>query len=126
MLSNVSIKKFMKTRDIIISPWSDKMMDAARVQLHLGTKILVPRGKSVVDIVKGIIPKYSQIEATPKKPFTLKPGMFIIGETYEKIGISKRIGMLLDGRSTLARLGMSVTQTAMIIDTGQKPKKMTL
>ena len=126
MLSNVSINKLMKSRDIVIRPWNDKMMDAARVQLHLGESILIPDSRTVVDIVKGIIPKYRKIKTTMKKPFPLKPGQFIIAETHELIGISERIGMLLDGRSTLARLGLSVTQTAAIIDTGQKPKKMTL
>lgn len=52
--------------------------------------------------------------------------MFVLGETYEEIGLSEKIGMLLEGRSTIARLGLTVVQTAMIIDSGQKPKKMTL
>jgi dCTP deaminase len=126
MLSNVSIKKYLGTRDIIISPWSDKMQDASRITLHLGSNILLSKSNSVVDVVKKTLPKYSKIKTTSKKPFPLKPGMFVISETFEKVGLSEKIGMILDGRSTLARLGLTVTQSAIIIDSGQKPKKITL
>ncbi|MBI4170194.1 MAG: dCTP deaminase [Candidatus Aenigmarchaeota archaeon] len=126
MLSNVSIKKFMESGDIVVDPWNGEMMGAARITLHLGENILMPEGNAVVDVLKGVLPDYTKIEITKEKPFLLKPGIFVIGETFEKIGISEKIGMLLDGRSTLARVGLTVTQTAMIVDTGQKPKTMTL
>lgn len=126
MLSNVSITKYLESGDIVIDPWDDGMMGAARIELHLGARILIPIGDRVVDIKNNILPDYKEIEITKDVPFRLEPNMFVIGETYEKIGLSERMGMLLDGRSTLARVGLTVTQTAMIVDTGQKPKKMTL
>ncbi len=126
MLSNVSIKKYLDSGDIIIEPWGEKMMGAARVSIHLGERILLPKGEAIVDVVKEIAPEYEEIQLTAQKPFQLEPGAFILSETFEQIGLSEKIGMLLDGRSTLARLGLAVTQTAMIVDTGQKPKRMTL
>lgn len=126
MLSNVSIKKYLESGDIIINPWHDDMMGAARVGLHLGAKILIPLTGKVVDVRENIIPDYEEFRVTQDEPFVLKSGMFVLGETFEEIGISERIGCLLDGKSTLARLGLGIHQTASIIDTGQKPKKMTL
>ena len=126
MLSNISIKKYLDSRDIIIEPWSEEMMGAARISIHFGEKILVPKGDAVVDVVRGITPDYEESQLTTQDPFRLDPGAFILGETLERIGLSEKIGMILDGRSTLARLGLTVVQTAMIVDTGQRPKKMTL
>lgn len=126
MLSNVSIEEFLKLGDIVVDPWNEDMMDAARVTFHLGKKILVPAGAAVVDIKNKTIPEYQEVIITDDAPFKLVPGMFVLGETYERIGLSENVGALLDGRSTLARLGLMITQTAAIIDTGQLPKQMTL
>lgn len=126
MLSDISIKKYLESGDIIIDPWHEDMMGAARVTLHLGKKILVPKGRVVVDVMKKTVPMYDAITLKKGKPFRFKSGMFILGETHEHVGLSEKVGMLIDGRSTLGRVGLTVTQTSMIIDTGQKPKTMTL
>ena len=126
MLSNVSIQKYLASGDIVIDPWNDAMMDAARVALHLGEKILIPEGNAVIDPKRGILPQYREVRVTDTQPFKLEPNMFVLGSTLEKIGLSERIGAILDGRSTLARLGLSIEQSAIIIDTGQRAKQMTL
>src|SRR5438552_369547 len=126
MFSNVSIEKYLKSKDIMINPWHDEMMRAARVTLYLGNRLLIPDGRIIVDVRKKIAPAYQEVILTDEKPFPLKSQMFILGETLEEIGLSEKVGMLIEGRSTLVRLGISVVQTAMIVDTGQKPKKMTL
>ena len=126
MLSNVSIQKFLDSKDIVINPWHEELMGAARVSLHLGETILIPENETIVDVKKNVLPHYDTQIITNSNPFFLKSNMFVLGETYEEIGLSEKIGMLIEGRSTLARLGITVVQTAMIIDTGQIPKKMTL
>lgn len=126
MLSNISIQKYIDSNDIIIRPWDQENMGAARITLHLGERVLIPDEETVVDVKAQVIPNYQNILLSENEPFLLHPGAFILSETYEEIGLSEKIGMLLEGRSTLARLGLSVVQTAMIIDTGQKPKKITL
>lgn len=126
MLSDVSIKKYLKSGDIVVDPITNDMIRAAAVTLHLGDSILIPDKKTVIDVKKGKLPKYRQIKLKDKSPFPLKSNMFVIGQTFEQIGISERIGMILDGRSTFARLGISVTQTAILVDTGQAPMQMAL
>ena len=64
MLSNISIKKYLDSGDIIIEPWSEKMMGAARVSIHLGERILFPKGEAIVDVVKGIAPEYEETQLT--------------------------------------------------------------
>ena len=48
--------------------------------------------------------------------FVLKPNDFVLGYTYEKLKTSDDIIPFLDGRSTLARLGLAIHQTAFVID----------
>lgn len=52
MLSNISIKKFLASKDIIINPWHEDMMGAARITLYLGNKILIPDKTTIVDVKK--------------------------------------------------------------------------
>lgn len=44
--------------------------------------------------------------------FVLHPGHFILGMTYEKIKVPKNMIALIEGRSTYARVGLSMHQTA--------------
>lgn len=126
MLSDLDIKKYIASGDILITPWDEIDLDAARITLHLSERFLIPEGDVVIDPEKGTLPVYREVVATKEQPLLLAPNMFVLGSTTERIGLSEKIGMLIDGRSTIARLGVSVTQTAMIVDSGQAPKTMTL
>ncbi len=44
--------------------------------------------------------------------FTLHPGSFILGMTYESIKVPTNMIALIEGRSTYARVGLSMHQTA--------------
>lgn len=53
-----------------------------------------------------------------RQAFPLAPGEFILGFTYEKICVPNNLIGLVEGRSTYARLGISVHQTAPWIQPG--------
>lgn len=61
MLSNAGIEKFLRSGDIVIDPWHDEMMGAARVTLHLGDELLIPEGNAVVDFATGALPTYQSV-----------------------------------------------------------------
>lgn len=50
--------------------------------------------------------------------FVLHPGHFILGLTYESIKVPKNMIALVEGRSTYARVGLSMHQTAPWIQPG--------
>ncbi len=52
--------------------------------------------------------------------FDLHPGEFILAKTYETITIPKNLIALVEGRSTYARMGLSMHQTAPWIQPGWK------
>lgn len=52
------------------------------------------------------------------QPFVLDPGTFILARTAEIIGLSNKVGARVEGKSSLARFGVSVHLTAPKIDPG--------
>lgn len=50
--------------------------------------------------------------------YDLKPGSFVLGRTVETVALSKRLSGRVEGRSSLARLGVGVHITAPKIDPG--------
>ncbi|MGA8707890.1 MAG: dCTP deaminase [Steroidobacteraceae bacterium] len=51
-------------------------------------------------------------------PFCLEPGEFILAMTYESVTVPKNLIALVEGRSTYARIGLSMHQTAPWIQPG--------
>ena len=52
------------------------------------------------------------------QPFELNPGRFVLGVTAEHISLSKRLAARIEGKSSLARIGVSVHLTAPKVDPG--------
>lgn len=65
---------------------------------------------------------------TGDHPFLLSPGQFILASTQEKIAVSKSLAATLQGRSSIARMGV-VVQAAGLVNPGtglEKPTTLTL
>lgn len=54
--------------------------------------------------------------------FKLEPGKFVLAETYEEVSVPVDLLARVEGRSTYARLGLSMHQTAPWIQPGWKGK----
>lgn len=126
MLSDISIRSFLESEDIVIDPLREDAINSCRMTIRLGQTILIPDSETVVDVPRGTIPEYESISITTDEPYVLQPGEFVLAETYEKIGLSEKVSALIEARSTIARFGISVVQSAMLLDSGQQPKHMTL
>lgn len=131
MLSDREILEAIRKKLLIIEPFDEQMLRPACINLRLGNLIFkqVKNGTVINPFRQESMNCYKEIRIDEGRPFILKAGEFILASTYEKIGISKTLGALLDGTSTLARLGISVTQTAAIVDTGHGwsiPQHLTL
>lgn len=126
MLSNVEILEVIKSKELVIRPFDKKQIRPAGITFRLGYTILELIPGKKVDIKKKEIPDYKKYRLRKNKPYLLKSGEFILGETLEKVTISNKLGFMMEGRSTLARLGITVVQTAMIVDTGIKNRAITL
>ena len=58
------------------------------------------------------------IEVDPAEGFILHPGEFVLGSTYETVGLPDDIAARLEGKSSLGRLGLLTHSTAGFIDPG--------
>ncbi len=126
MLSNVDILKCIDDGLLIIEPYSDKQIRAAGVTLHLGENLLKPLPGAVVDAKKGTLPEYREIKITDDEPYALQPQEFLLGHTFEIITVSPTLGFFIEGRSTLARVGLTIVKTAMFVEPGHTKRAITL
>ncbi|MCC6220172.1 MAG: dCTP deaminase [Deltaproteobacteria bacterium] len=126
MLSNEDIKKAIENKALIIEPFHKRCIRAAGVTLHLGAKLLKPEAGIVVDVKAKKAPKYKEIVIEDAAPYKLMPGEFLLGHTYESVTVGSSIGFLIEGRSTLARVGLTIVQTAMLVYPGHRDRPITL
>ncbi len=115
-LSHKTIEELVDKGDLIIKPdFNKKNIRPVGIRIHLGKELLVPEEGQVVSLTEGKDLKYKKIDLS-KEDFYLEPNQFILGATYEAIQTPKNILSILDGRSTVARLGLTTHVTASIAD----------
>ncbi len=126
MFSNEDIIAAIKRGELIIEPFSPKHIRAAGVTLHLSEDLLRPVPGTIIDPKRRILPEYEEIKITAEKPYMLKPGEFILGATLQSVTVGHSLGFLIEGRSTMARLGLTIVQTAMMVEPGHSGRPITL
>lgn len=118
------IVEYIKKGSIKISPlpenWQEKI-DQVSVDFHLGTHIKLFRSGAYrfVDTKRGL-PEDAMEEVNLKEgdPFILEPGAFAITSTREVLKLPADVVGRLEGKSSLARLGILVHSTAARFDPG--------
>ena len=126
MLSGEDIKKALEAGELSVDPLFEGSVRPAGLRLHLGPELLRPRPGKVVDVSKGIYPDYDQFIITEDNPYELQPGEFLLAATFEKVTVGASLGFLIEGRSTLARIGLTIVQTAMLVYPGHTARPITL
>src|SRR5581483_12420160 len=97
---------------IIIGPdFEIKNIRPVGIRLHLGNELLIAEPNQTVSLTEGGELKYRTIDLS-KEEFYLEPNQFVLAATYETIQTSRDIIAILDGRSTVARLGLTTHITA--------------
>jgi dCTP deaminase len=128
-LSDTHIKQAIVDQKIIIEPSpSDDMISGITLDLRLGNKFRVfqdhgapyidlsgPKDK-LNDAMESIMS--DEIELGESEQFFLHPGQLALAMTYESVTLPADLVGWLDGRSSLARLGLMVHVTAHRIDPG--------
>ena len=118
-LSDVDIKKAVKNDDIVIRDFDESRLQQASYDILLGDKFLVNNTESTlaIDPVKKIFPITKEIIVKKDGFFVLHPGISILGTSVDYFGSDKYL-IHLNGKSSLARLGLIVHNTAGIINPG--------
>lgn len=125
LLVDSEILKAVRENEIKISPFSEENIQPAAYQFTLGNIFLIPKLGQSVSIKDGPDPDYEKV-VVEERGHRIKPGEFILAQTKEILTISNSIAMMFGGRSTLARLGLSVHQTASLILPGHTDSIITM
>jgi dCTP deaminase len=126
MLSAEDIRNYLAEGSLVVEPFHESCIRISGLSLHLGEQVLKQLPGKVVDVLAKIIPDYEEHILTMEKPYPLSPGEFVLAHTLESVTVPQKLGLLIEGRSTLARVGLTVVQTAMIVDPGHRARSITL
>ena len=122
ILSDKDIKKALEEGKLKIEPLEDKddQIQPAWVDLKLGNEFRIFKTSSVSIIdTKSPIDGYTEaIKVEDGKPFVLHPGEFVLGTVKEYIRMPDDLMGVVDGRSSLGRLGIIVHTTSAGINPG--------
>jgi dCTP deaminase len=127
-LSNVDIRRHIDEGLLAFDPPpTDDQIGAMSVDLQLGNafRVFLPGKASHVDLAppgglrgEDIEALMGHVDVADGEAFYLHPGEFALGITVQRVRIWEGLAGRLDGRSSLARLGLMVHATAHTIDPG--------
>jgi len=119
-LSDVDIKKAVQEKAITIEPFNEAQLQVASYDVTLGNDFEVTdrHNTKAVDPYNKIYPKTRTIHVEDGEEFVLHPGESVLGKQREFVGVDNNHLMLLSGKSSLARAGLVVHNTAMLFNPG--------
>lgn len=117
VLTDRDIKERTKT-DLGIEPFDYSCVQPSSYDLHLMNEVLVFDNYQAAEIdVRQKIDVTRRVEI-PQDGFVLHPGEFILGSTVETLKIPNNLAAILEGKSSLGRIGLVVHATAGFVDPG--------
>jgi len=127
ILSDRTIFELVESHKLVIEPEFDKKnIRPTGIRFHLGADLLIPMAGQTVDLTQSDDLNYNTIILS-EEGYILKPGGFVLGHTYERIQVPRNIVVTLDGRSTAARVGLSIHCTSLTADGNfETPNAITL
>ena len=121
ILSDKSIKEKINTGEIAISPFSEDSLQPASYDLHLDSNIMYfnTDGNNIIDVKKPVDDLMVKTQISDSG-FVIEPHQLVLANVIEITGVdSKHVGRL-EGKSSLARIGLIIHATAGFLDPGNK------
>jgi deoxycytidine triphosphate deaminase len=109
ILSDRSIREAIEAGRIVIDPLGDNAVQPSSVDVRMGNsfRVFANHRHPYID-VRADQELTELVEATEDEPFILHPGEFVLGTTLEKVTIPDDLVARLEGKSSLARLGLLI------------------
>ncbi|MBN9613708.1 MAG: dCTP deaminase [Actinobacteria bacterium] len=120
LLSDRDINAELQSGRISLSPSEPEMVQPSSVDVRLDRyfRLFDNHKYAVIDPAEEQPELTRLIEVDPAEGFILHPGEFVLGSTYEQVGLPDDIAARLEGKSSLGRLGLLTHSTAGFIDPG--------
>ena len=119
-LSDIDILNSLDTKDVMIENFEIDRLQPASYDVLLGNDFLVFDNHKIacIDPKNAIDDAMRKVMIPDDEYFIIHPGEFVLGATWEKIGVSAKYACQIMGKSSLARLGLIIHTTAGFIDPG--------
>lgn len=119
-LSDADIKQAVENGNIVIEPFNEDRLQVASYDVTLGNEFEVTdrHVTQAIDPSKKKYPETRTIEVEDGGEFVLHPGENVLGKQREYVGTDHEHLILLSGKSSLARAGLVVHNTAMLFNPG--------
>ena len=120
LLSDGDLRKDIESGRLVLDPWDVEMLQPSSVDVRLDRYFRVFQNSRYTHID----PSQQQDELTTPvetpdgESFVLHPGEFVLGSTFERVGLPDDLAGRLEGKSSLGRLGLLTHSTAGFIDPG--------
>jgi dCTP deaminase len=120
ILADRSIRDLVAEGRLVIDPFDDALVQPASVDVRLGTQFRVMRNSRMTHIDPTVDNDglMETVEVADGEPFVLHPGEFALGHTAEHFELCDDIVGIVNGKSSLGRLGLQVHATAGFVDPG--------
>ncbi|MCY4414895.1 MAG: dCTP deaminase [Chloroflexi bacterium] len=131
ILSRVAIRAEIEAHRLSIQPLDDSQIGVSSVDLTLSESLLVmPNIEDAGDIIEPsklgfkVMPELierGELRPIPERdPYILKPRELVLGWTRENLQFATSLAARVEGKSTLARLGLSAHITAPTVIAGYR------
>lgn len=116
ILSDRSIKERLEDGQIVVVPAvRDADIRPNGIRVHLSNRLLIPPQRRVVDPTSSEHLEFQGRDISGE-PFVIKQREFVLGATVEAVRLGRSLTCHIDGRSTLARLGLMVHCSSSVFD----------
>lgn len=105
---------------IVVEPFEERHVQPASLDLRLDRLFRVFRNHTapVIDVKQDLEDLTELITVPEDGVFMLHPGEFVLGSTFERIGVPDDLVARVEGKSSLGRLGLLIHSTAGFVDPG--------
>ena len=122
ILSDQDIKKWVKEKKLIITPFDEELIQPSSYNLRLSSTFRVFRNTQMpyLDIQNPVSGFMEVIQIKKDQPIIIHPREFILGDTMEYFEFPNNLVGRLDGKSSIGRIGIVIHSTAGFFDPGFK------
>ena len=120
LLSDGDLRKEIESRRLVLDPWDVEMLQPSSVDIRLDRYFRVFQNSRYthIDPAQQQDELTTPVETPDGESFVLHPGEFVLGSTFERVGLPDDLAGRLEGKSSLGRLGLLTHSTAGFIDPG--------
>jgi dCTP deaminase len=120
ILSDRSIREELAAGHIVIDPLDERNIQPSSVDLRLDRLFRVFRNHTapIIDVKQDLEDLTELVQIDAEGVFVLHPGEFVLGATLERVAMPDDLVSRIEGKSSLARLGLLIHSTAGFIDPG--------